>query len=83
MIRDHALTTLPNVTALKVLRFARVTAALAARQPFVGSGDPQLGHLLAADLPAVRIVSCATHGPLSGSLPGLAGPRRCGPRCRR
>lgn len=48
MLRKFALTTLPNVSALKVLRFARGHPAQqdAARQPFVGFGDPQLGYRL-------------------------------------
>ncbi len=49
MLRRHALTTLPNVSALKVLRFARARAPdpMRARDPFVGFGDPRLGYRLA------------------------------------
>ncbi|RVT87088.1 CHAT domain-containing protein [Rhodobacteraceae bacterium CCMM004] len=50
LIKRHALTTLPSVSALKVLRRARDAAPAdpAARRPFVGFGDPVLGYRLAA-----------------------------------
>lgn len=49
MLRDHALTTLPSVSALKALRRAGATRADGGdSMPFVGFGNPLLGYRLAA-----------------------------------
>jgi len=60
MVAHHALTTLPNVSALRVLRFARGRVALGETRPFVGFGDPLLGYQLtlgAADTGAPSVIT--------------------------
>lgn len=52
MIRHHALTTLPTVSALRTLRRARPPERKGAVQPFLGFGDPVLGYRLTADAAA-------------------------------
>ena len=47
MLRDHALTTLPTVSAIRALRAGRARAVVPADpDPFVGFGDPVLGYRL-------------------------------------
>ncbi|WP_226779623.1 CHAT domain-containing protein [Oceaniglobus trochenteri] len=60
LIRHHALTTLPNVSALRVLRFARGRGDGGARAPFIGFGDPVLGYRLTlaeADTAAPTVIT--------------------------
>ena len=45
-MRRHALTTLPNVSALRVLRFARGRQDNGEKDPFIGFGNPVLGYQL-------------------------------------
>lgn len=54
MLKRHALTTLPSVSALRVLRRPRPQLEReAAASPFVGFGDPLLGYRLADAGPAL------------------------------
>ena len=60
MVKRHALTTLPNVSALRVLRFARGRMDRGEKQPFIGFGDPVLGYRLTlaeADTGAPTIIT--------------------------
>ncbi|MGR3453405.1 CHAT domain-containing protein [Pseudooceanicola sp.] len=55
LLRRHALTTLPSVSALKALRRAgAVQAETAESVPFVGFGNPLLGYRLIAEAEAAK-----------------------------
>jgi len=62
LLRDHALTTLPSVSALKALRRAAVRRGEAV--PFRGFGDPLLGYRLVAEasVPEVDARRVVTRG---------------------
>ncbi|WP_417523505.1 CHAT domain-containing protein [Marinovum sp.] len=49
LLKRHALTTLPNVSALRALRQVALPPRDAQRPTFVGFGDPLLGYRLAAE----------------------------------
>ncbi|WP_164512270.1 CHAT domain-containing protein [Oceaniglobus ichthyenteri] len=60
LVRQHALTTLPNVSALRVLRFARGRLNTEDKDPFIGFGNPVLGYQLAqgpADASAPTVIT--------------------------
>lgn len=44
LIRDHALTTLPNVASLRILRQVTLPRRKGDATPFIGFGDPVLGY---------------------------------------
>lgn len=75
LIRDHAITVMPNVAGLARLR-DREARPVAARRPFLGIGDPLIGAARAGPLP----YDCAAppDGPLPAALPAAALARGAG-----
>ncbi|MEM9732395.1 MAG: CHAT domain-containing protein [Pseudomonadota bacterium] len=47
LIRKQALSTLPVITSLRIMRQGSGSVGVAAREPFIGFGDPLLGSVLA------------------------------------